>query len=265
MTKGDHVVAARTLWRWGPGMGVPKGTHGVVQDVSSSGTMTVNFGNGQVFSARDGDVSRERDGAVGRESPWREPVPGPPPWSLPVRRRPEVGTSSGDAVVTFFTGVMMIFLVVLGLILITDGIGYLTGHGQERVVHIEETHTRTVIVWKTVPGPDNTVESVPEVETITIDGGYYLDSSGNRHSVSLRGDDLKAGMVVRTRHPLLASGLVPELRSGWDGAELIVGGVLCAVCVASEIALGSSSVSRAGFLVGAFGIAQAFLVVWMLN
>jgi hypothetical protein len=261
MTKGDHVVATRTLWRWGPGLGVPKGTHGVVQDLRSSGTMTVNFGNGQVFSARDGDVRPEWDGAVRRESPWTEPVLRP----LPERQRPEEGTSAGDAMVTLFSMLMMMLLVVLGLILIIDGVGYLTGHGQQRTVHIEKTHMTMITVWKTEPGPDNTADSVPEVETITIGSGYYLDSSGNRRSISLRGDDLKAGMVVHTRHPLLASGLVPELRSGWDGAALIVGGVLCAVCAASEIALGSSSVSRARFLVGALGIAQALLVVWMLN
>jgi hypothetical protein len=261
MTKGDHVVATRMLWPPGPGMGVPKGTHGVVQDVSSFGSMTVNFGNGQVFGARDRDVRREWDGAVRPESPWRESALRPPP----ARQRPEEGTSADDAIVTLFTAVMMMFLVALGLILIADGVGYLTGHGQERAVHIEETHMTTVIVWKTEPGPDNTVDSVPELETITIGGGYYVDSSGNRHSISLRGGDLKAGMVIHTRHPLLASGLVPELRSGWDGAWLIVSGVLCVVCVASEITLGSSSVSRARFLVGAFGIGQAFLVVWMLN
>jgi hypothetical protein len=167
--------------------------------------------------------------------------------------------------VTLFSVVMMMLLVVLGLILIIDGAGYLTGHGEQRTVHIEETHMTVVTVWKTEPGPDNTAVSVPELETITTGSGYYLDSSGNRRSISLRGDDLKAGMVVHTRHPLLASGLVPELRSGWDGAALIVAGVLCAVCAASEIALGSSSVSRARFLVGALGIAQALLVVWMLN
>lgn len=265
MTKGDHVVATRTLWRWGPGLGVPKGTHGVVQDVSSSGTMTVNFGNGQVFGARDRDVRREWDGAVRREPPCGEPVLRPPPWPLPARQRPEQGTSVDDAVVRLFTAVMMMLLVVLGLILITDGAGYLTGHGQQRAVHIEETHVTAVTVWKTEPGPDNTFESVPEVETITIGDGYYLDSSGNRHSVSLRGNNLKAGMIVHTHHPLLASGLVPELRSGWDGAALIVGGILCVACVMSEIARGSSSVSRARFLVGALGIAQALLMVWMLN
>lgn len=188
----------------------------------------------------------------------------PPPWLLPAQR-PGEGISAGDAMGTLLTVVMMMFLVVLGLILITDGVGYLTGHGQQREVHIEETHTTTVIIWKTEPGPDGTVDSVPEVETITIGNGYYLDSFGNRRSISLRGDDLKAGMVVRTRHPLLASGLVPELRSGWDGAGLIVGGVLCAVCVVSEITLASSAVSRARFWVGTLGIAQAFLVVWMLN
>jgi hypothetical protein len=265
MTKGDHVVATRMLWCPWPMAGVPKGTHGVVQDVSSFGTVTVNFGNGQVFDVGDEEVRREWDSAVRRESPWREPVLRPPPWPLPERQRSEEGTPAGDAMVTLFTVVMMMLLVVLGLILITDGVGYLTGHGQQRVVHIEETHMAAVIVWKTEPGPDYSVESVPEVETITIGGGYYLDSSGNRNSISLRGDDLKPGMAVQTRHPLLASGLVPELRSGRDGAVLIVGGVLCAVCVASEIALGSSSVSRARFLVGSFGIAQAFLVLWMLH
>jgi hypothetical protein len=269
MTKGSRVVAMRTLWRWGPGLGVPKGTHGLVQDVDFSGTMTVDFGNGQVFRARYRDVRQQRDGDVGSElSPGRREAGNYPEIAWAGSRLAEhtrEAASGGDAMWAFFAWLAMVFLVALSLVLITDGVAYLAGYGQQRTIHIEATHTGIITVEQAEPGSDGTIEYIPKVETITIGDGYYLDNSGSRHSISLRGDDLKAGMVVHARHPLLASGPVPELRSGWDGPGLIVTGILCAMCVAFGVAEGSSSSSDAQLVTGALGIAQAFFVLWMLH
>jgi hypothetical protein len=266
------VVATRTLWRWGPGLGVPKGMHGVVQDISSSGTMTVDFGNGQVFSARDADVRRQRDEDVSRERPPGRREAGNYPeiaWTgsrLAEHRREAASTE--DAMWAFFAWLAMVFLVLLSLVLITDGVAYLAGYGYQRTIHIEATHTDTIFIEEAEPGSDGTVEYVPEWETITIGDGYYLDNFGSRHSISLRGDDLKAGMVVHARHPLLALGPVPELRSGWDVAGLVVAGIACiacAVCAAFGISEGSSSPSNAQSVAGALGIAQVFIVLWMAH
>jgi hypothetical protein len=265
MTKGSRVVATHTLWRWGPGLGVPKGMHGVVQDVSSSGTMTVDFGNGQVFSAREGDVRRQRDEDVRREAGDYPEIA----WagSRPAGHRREAA-STEDAMWGFFASLAMVFLVLLSLALITDGVAYLAGYGYQRTIHIEATHTDTITIQEAEPASDGTVEYVPKLEFITIGDGYYLDKFGSRHSISLRGDDLKAGMVVHARQPLLALGPVPELRSGWDAAVLIVVGIACIACAvyaAFGIAEGSSSSSNAQSVVGALGIAQIFFVLWIMH
>jgi hypothetical protein len=113
-----------------------------------------------------------------------------------------------------------LLMTLYGLVWCVNDLAYLVGAGTEVTVHIEHTkHGEGVL-------PTGDGGSMPV--QVTTNEGYYTDSSGERHAISLHDEDLAPGMTVQIRLPLLGGdAIVPIPRAWWQAVGGIVFGFIC--------------------------------------
>jgi hypothetical protein len=110
--------------------------------------------------------------------------------------------------------VFYLFMAIVGLVFVVDGV---TSLGRNPVaVHIVSTH----VDLEAAPAlsPDGGSESTP----VTVGEGYYIDDAGAHHSMSVRGDGLRPGKVIRVYPSLLG---LPQIRSPWQSLVAILLGL----------------------------------------